>query len=84
MTRDVLVSSRLNRALKFRAEAILAELSLKSSQANLMFYSQLVKHRGIRLEIKIPNEETIAAVEELMNPKTRKRAKRFSSVKRLM
>ena len=84
MTQDARISSRIDRDLKDQAEAILTELGIKSSQAISMFYSQIVKHRGIPFELKIPNEETIAAVEELISPKSRKNAKSFSSVKGLM
>jgi len=84
MTQDARISSRIDRALKDQAEAILSELGIKSSQAISMFYSQIVKHRGIPFELKIPNEETIAAVEELISPKSRKNAESFSSIEGLM
>lgn len=84
MTQDARISSRIDRDLKNQAEAILSELGIKSSQAISMFYSQIVKHRGIPFELKIPNEETKAAMDELMDPDARKDAKRFTSVKDLM
>jgi len=84
MTQDARISSRIDRDLKEQAEAILAELGIKSSQAISMFYAQIVSHRGIPFELKVPNEETIAAVEELMDPIARKKAKRSTSVKGLM
>jgi len=78
------ISSRINRDLKEQADAILAEIGLKPSQAITMFYTQIVRQRWFPLNLKIPNEETIAALDALRDPEARKTANRFSSVEDMM
>ncbi len=71
MTQDARISSRIDPDLKKKSEAILAELGIKPSQAITMFYTQIVRQRGLPLDLKIPNDETIAALaEDLTNAKS--------------
>ena len=59
MAREARVSTRIDAELKKQAEAILAEIGMKPSQAITLFYTQIVKQRGIPLSLKIPNERNI-------------------------
>lgn len=78
MAQEARISSRIDRDLKTKSEAILAELGIRPSQAITMFYTQIIRQRGLPLELKIPNDETIAAMnEDLSN------AKRYNSVQAL-
>jgi len=78
MAQEARISSRIDRDLKTKSEAILAELGIRPSQAITMFYTQIIRQRGLPLELKIPNDETIAAMnEDLSN------AKRYSSAQAL-
>ncbi len=63
-TQEARISSRIDASLKKQADSILAELGIKPSQAISLFYAQIVKHRGIPFELKIPNDETLAAMQE--------------------
>jgi len=47
-----------------QAKEILKYLGLTYSQAINIFNSMIVCHRGLPFEIKIPNDETLAAMEE--------------------
>ena len=70
MAQEARISSRIDRDLKTKSEAILAELGIRPSQAISMFYTQIIRQRGLPLELKIPNDETIAAMrEDLSNTK---------------
>jgi len=84
MAQEARISSRIDADLKTEAEAILEELGVKPSQAITMFYTQIKRQRGLPLDLKIPNAETIAAIEEVRDPKRRKDLKSFSNVKELM
>jgi DNA-damage-inducible protein J len=84
MAQEARISSRIDADLKTEAEAILEELGVKPSQAITMFYTQIKRQRGLPLDLKIPNAETIAAIEEVKDPKRRKNLKSFSNVKELM
>ena len=64
MPQDARISSRIDPELKRKSEAILAEIGVKPSQAITMFYTQIVRQRGLPLELKIPNDVTIAALGE--------------------
>ncbi len=49
--------------IKKQAEAILKELGLTVSTAFGLFYRQVIAHRGLPFDLRIPNEETIKAIE---------------------
>lgn len=84
MTKTVTVQARMEPKLKEQADAILASLGMNATTAITLFYTQMVRHRGIPLELKVPNEELLAAIAEAKDPEFRKNAKRFGSVEELM
>ena len=84
MTQEARISTRIDKELKTEAEALLAELGMKPSQAISMFYKQIVRQRGYPFELKVPNDETVTAMKELHDPETRAQAKSYSSVADLM
>ena len=57
-------SMRLDKDIKERSYAIFRDLGVKPTQAMEMFLSQVILHKGLPFEVKIPNAETIAAIEE--------------------
>lgn len=65
MARTETIRARVEPELKSEAEAILKEVGLSSSEAMRLFLYQIVRQRGLPFEVKIPNGETIAAIEEL-------------------
>ena len=65
MTRAASVHARIDPVLKHDAENILHQLGLNASQAINAFYVQIVHVRGIPFDLKLPNEETLAAMKEL-------------------
>jgi DNA-damage-inducible protein J len=65
MARTETIRARVEPELKSEAEAILKEVGLSSSEAMRLFLFQIVRQRGLPFEVKIPNAETIAAIEEL-------------------
>jgi len=52
-----------------QAKAILKYLGLSYSQAVNLFNSMVVSARGLPFEVKMPNNETIQAMEEARNLK---------------
>ena len=65
MARTETIRARVEPARKSEAEAILKKIGLSSSEAMRLFLYQVVQQRGLPFELKIPNAETIAAIEEL-------------------
>jgi DNA-damage-inducible protein J len=65
--------------IKQEAESILNELGLSVSNAYELFYRQIIAQNGLPFELKIPNRETMAAIENSRKGK----GKRFPCTKDL-
>lgn len=59
------VRARIDPALKGEAEEVIDALGLTPSAVIQMLYKQIVYTRGLPFEVRMPNRETLAAVEEL-------------------
>ncbi|NOX73196.1 MAG: type II toxin-antitoxin system RelB/DinJ family antitoxin [Alphaproteobacteria bacterium] len=84
MPKTALVQARMEPKLKAEADAILASLGINATTAITLFYSQMVRHRGIPIELKVPNEVTVAAMDELRDPSRRKNLKKHNNLTELM
>ena len=81
------VNVRIDPELKKQAEEVFASLGISVSAAINMFYHQVVRTCSIPFELKadIPNETTMAAIEEADEiEKGKKKVKTFTNVKDLM
>ena len=78
MKKDAVFSSRIDSYLKAEGDAILSSLGIKPSQALTMFYTQVVNHKGLPFDVKIPNEETIKALNEDIS-----RSKRYTDLDKM-
>jgi len=58
------VRSRIESKLKEDAQAVLADCGLEMSGAIRLFLRQVVVQRGLPFDVKVPNETTVAAMEE--------------------
>jgi len=65
MPLDATVRARIDAQLKEDVEKILSEIGISTSQAITMFMKGIRRERGIPMELKIPNEETLAAMREV-------------------
>ena len=57
--------TRIDPETKAAAEAVFAKLGLKPSEAVRMFYHQVELNQGIPFEVKIPNAETLQAIQDI-------------------
>ena len=73
------INARIDVESKKRAQKIFSQLGLTMSGAIEMFFKQVVLHKGIPFNVRIPNKDTINAIEELESGKGAK----FSSAKEL-
>ncbi len=64
MALNATVRARIDAELKEDVEKILSEIGLSTSQAITMFMKGIKRERGIPFELKIPNEETLAAMRD--------------------
>lgn len=83
MTKSAVVQARIEPSLKKEADAILAAIGMNATTAITLFYTQMVRHRGFPLELKIPNDETLEAMREVRDPEFRKNAPRYASAEEL-
>lgn len=67
-TKEAKVQARIEPELKHDAEAIFEELGVSPTEAIRMFYAQVKMHRGFPFAVKIPNDVTLAALEETEHP----------------
>ena len=62
--RTAAISARTEPELKRYAEQIFKQLGLTATQAMTVFYKQVGLQSGLPFSVKIPNELTLAALEE--------------------
>jgi len=49
--------------IRSQAELILADLGLSAAKSYELFCRQVIAHRGLPFELRVPNEKTIRAIE---------------------
>ena len=64
MPKTLKLHTRIEPEVKEKADAILNELGISTTEAINMFLRQVIRYRGIPLDLRIPNEETVAAIKE--------------------
>ena len=76
---------RTDKAVKAAAERIFEELGLNMTTAVNIFLRQSIRENGIPFELKlsVPNEETVAAMEEGMRIAYDKSVKGYKSMEEL-
>ena len=50
--------------VKEKAKSILKELGIPISSAHELFYRQIIAHRGLPFDVRIPNKETVKAMHD--------------------
>jgi len=79
MPKDAVIRARTNKSLKIKVDKIFNQMGLTPSQALNLFYAQVALQNGLPFDVKIPNKQTVKAMDD-----TRKRkGKTFESVEEL-
>ena len=65
MTKIDRIEARIESDLKQAAENVFSKLGVTPSDAIRIFYKQVELHQGFPFDVKIPNAETLAAIEEI-------------------
>lgn len=65
MAKTLTLHTRVEPDIKAKADAVLGQLGISTTEAINMFLHQIVINNGIPFEVKIPNSETIAAIREI-------------------
>ncbi|MDD9989064.1 MAG: type II toxin-antitoxin system RelB/DinJ family antitoxin [Spirochaetaceae bacterium] len=64
MAKTAMIRARVEPELKQEAEKVFTTLGLSPTDAITLFYKQTALHNGLPFELRIPNEETLAAVRQ--------------------
>ena len=62
MAKTLTLHTRIEPNIKEQADAILNRLGISTAEAINMFLHQVILYRGIPLDLRVPNTETIAAI----------------------
>lgn len=65
MSTDDVVRARIDGKIKEQATRVLADMGLSVSDAIRMLLVRVAREKALPFDVRIPNEETIAAIEEL-------------------
>ncbi len=65
MPKNTTVSARIDEKLKARAEKVMRQLGISTTDVITMLYHQIVLRQGIPFDVKVPNAETRRAMREL-------------------
>ena len=64
MAKTEMIRARVEPELKFQAEEVFSGLGLSPTEAITLFYRQVTLHHGLPFAVKIPNAETITALQQ--------------------
>ena len=74
------VRCRIEAKVKADAAEVIEAMGLNVSDAIRLFLKRVATDGTIPFDLRVPNAKTIAAMEEIENPKTRAKLKRHKSV----
>ncbi|WP_108507653.1 type II toxin-antitoxin system RelB/DinJ family antitoxin [Polynucleobacter acidiphobus] len=74
------VRCRIDAKVKAEATEVIEAMGLNVSDAIRLFLKRVATEGTIPFDLRIPNAKTIAAMEEIENPKKRAKLKRYKSV----
>ena len=64
MAKTEMIRARVEPDLKHQAEELFTELGLSATEAITLFYKQVTLHRGLPFDVKVPNAETLEALQQ--------------------
>lgn len=64
MPKTATIHTRIEPEIKIQVDNILNELGISTTEAINLFFRQIIRYRGIPLDLRIPNIETITSIHE--------------------
>ncbi len=64
MAKTEMIRARVEPELKREAEDLFSALGLSTTEAITLFYRQVTLHQGLPFAVRIPNKETVEALEQ--------------------
>lgn len=85
VSKDSEVRARIESRTKKKGEAILKRIGLDGSTYIRMCYNKLIEEEGVPFDIKVPNKETISAIQEIESIISgKKKAKSYKSLREFL
>ena len=69
MAKTEMIRARVEPELKREAEKLFSSLGLSTTEAITLFYKQVTLHQGLPFAVRIPNAETVEALEQTRDRK---------------
>ena len=63
MAKTAMIRARVEPELKREAEEYFSALGMSTTEAITLFYKQVTVHRGLPFAVRMPNDETIEALQ---------------------
>jgi len=63
--KDAVVNTRMEYTTKEKAERVLHKIGLSPADAVRLLFAQIILHNGLPFAVKIPNQQTIEALEDI-------------------
>ena len=64
MAKTAMIRARVEPELKREAEEYFSALGMSTTEAITLFYKQVTVHRGLPFAVRMPNDETIEALQQ--------------------
>ena len=64
MAKTEMIRARVEPELKREAEDLFSSLGLSTTEAITLFYRQVTLHQGLPFQVRMPNAETVEALEQ--------------------
>jgi DNA-damage-inducible protein J len=77
MPKTAVISARIDPELKHGAEEVFRKLGITATQAITLFYKQVELERGLPFAVRVPNDETVEALEQ---SRTRQELESFNTL----
>lgn len=69
MAKTATINARIDPAVKAEAERVFSAIGISASDAIGLFYRQVVFKNGLPFDVRIPNADTLAALQEIESGK---------------
>ncbi len=65
MSKDAYINARVDKRTKAKAQKVLRQVGLTTTDAITLFLHQIILHQGLPFDVRVPNKKTRAALREL-------------------
>jgi len=82
MAKDAMIRARIEESTKDKVERIFKKIGLSTTEAINLFYHQVLLHKGLPFDVKIPNSTTLQTFKDTEAGRNLKRAKSVQELRK--